>query len=250
MGGSYDTVSPGYYSKGTLSQACWLRSKHEKSILPSRCIIWLLSTTLKNLGQWFWNVDLGGVWEKRSLTRKNRKQNPIDDQSRGKLSKWIWESHSLPLPQGHPQDCPGSLDQKKRQEKKQYHKRSTGEKAMERNEIPAWQWRWERTYKDLNYLLDQVHTSVWWSRPWLQFESVNTKMPTMCKGCGGYKEYQWRRNGEHLEQGRIQQMTLSKVKSSIPTRGRRGPDLQRKWPSWALKEQEDFTRQTWVKWAF
>lgn len=71
------------------------------------------------------------------------------------------ESHSFLLPQGHPQDCPGSMDQKKRQEKKQYRKRSRGEKRVEGNETPAWLWRWERTYKDLNYLLDQVHTSVW-----------------------------------------------------------------------------------------
>lgn len=73
----------------------------------------------------------------------------------------------------------------------------------------------------------------------------------MCKGCGGYEEYQWRRNDEHLEQGRIQQMKLSpRLKSSIPTRGRRGLDSQSKWPSWALREQDDFTRQTGVKWTF
>lgn len=102
----------------------------------------------------------------------------------------LWETHSLPLPQGNPEDCPGSLEQKKRQEKKQYHKRSRGEKGVERNETPAWQQRWERTYKDLHYLLAQVHTSVWRSRPWLQWVRAMShlqKCPLRVKAVEGTK---------------------------------------------------------------
>lgn len=57
----------------------------------------------------------------------------------------LW-GHLLPLPWGHLHNCPGSLDQKKREEKKPYHKRSRGETGMGRTETPPGQWGWERNF--------------------------------------------------------------------------------------------------------
>lgn len=116
VGGSWDSIIPGCYSKGAPLQAWWSGSKHVKIFLPSICIIWLLGSTLKNLGQRFWNGDLDGVWEKRALTRQKSKQNLVNETNQGENNQshnckadgggWRAMGSHSPLASGSPSRLP------------------------------------------------------------------------------------------------------------------------------------------------